>query len=153
MLYGGRYLICEAFLFPDFMEETGFGRSFDAANAIALLDDDDDTDEEIQAAIEEQASLQLTPELVAIPPNQTVRQVADFAVQRDGRFVDPFAGPIAVVIYPPNGSPIWVDLGGAQLIDIIDDEPCALDEHVFMVDRDGIAPVRPEPVEEEAPTE
>ncbi len=116
-----------------------------------LLDSDDETDEEIAAAAEEQASRQLTPEMVAVPPFQSIRQVADFAVHRDGRFVDPAAGPIALVIYPPNGSQIWLDLSGVQLIEIIDDEQCSFDEHVYMIDRDGIAPVRPEPVEEEIP--
>ena len=40
-----------------------------------------------------------------------------FSLPRDSRFSSPFSLPQSVALYPPMGSPLWLDTSGNQLID------------------------------------
>jgi hypothetical protein len=90
-------------------------------------------------------------EHVIVPPQTDQDRFMEFMAPRDSRFSDVTGNPVALVLYPPNGPAVWVDLEG-EPTGAIDDFECAVPTfHLFAVDRLGTAPVPPAP-EVESPT-
>ena len=63
---------------------------------------------------------------VIIPPQTTATRMLGFALPRDDRFGSAFLSPQSVMLYPPLGSPIWLDVSGSGLVDFtLDESVCA----------------------------
>ena len=59
----------------------------------------------------------LGPAARIIPPQVTELRMLGFSLPRDSRFSSPFSLPQSVALYPPLGSPLWLETSGNQLID------------------------------------
>jgi hypothetical protein len=101
---------------------------------------DDDTEAEIF-----DRSLLVYGEHIVVPPHTDNDVFLEFVAPRDGRFADITSGPVAIVLYPPDGSAIWVDVTGAPTGSIAEFECSIPTFHLFPVNRDGAAPQPPAP--------
>ena len=107
---------------------------------------DDDTDEELFDRL-------LLPygEHVIVPPQTDHDRFMEFVAPRDSRFSDVTENPVALVLYPPDGPAIWVDLD-TEPTGGIDEFECSISTfHLFAVDRQGAAPEPAPPVLEPDP--
>ncbi len=85
-------------------------------------------------------------EHVLIPPRTDHERFLEFVAPRDGRFADVTDNPVALVLYPPDGPPVWVDLDTSPSGTIAEFECDVPTFHLFAVDRAGAAPEPPAPV-------
>lgn len=60
----------------------------------------------------------ISEEMVLIPPGTSVRRFMEFATPRDTRFVDPAELPDHVVLTPPAGGAVWIDVGAHRGADL-----------------------------------
>lgn len=86
-------------------------------------------------------------ENVVIPPQTSYDRLMEFVAPRDSRFSDVTGDPTALVLYPPGGPAVWVDLASSPSGRVPEFE-CEQNAafHLFLVDRNGPAPQPPPPV-------
>ena len=102
---------------------------------------DDETDEELFDNM-----LLRYGEHVIVPPQTDHDRFMEFVAPRDSRFSDVAEAPVALVLYPPDGPAIWVDLDSTPT-GTISEFDCEIPSFsLFAVDREGAAPEPPVPV-------
>lgn len=85
-------------------------------------------------------------ENVVVPPQTSYDRLMEFMAPKDGRFSNVNDDPIALVLYPPGGPAVWVDLtspSGSVPEFECEQKPAF---QLFLVDRNGPAPQPPLPV-------
>ena len=60
----------------------------------------------------------ISEEMVLIPPGTTLLRFMEFATARDTRFVDPAELPDHVVLTPPSGGAVWIDVAARPGADL-----------------------------------
>jgi len=81
-----------------------------------------------------------------VPPRTDHDRFMEFVAPRDGRFSNVDSEPTALVLYPPVGPPIWVDLNSSSSGSVGEFECDVATWNLFMVDQDGPAPQPAPPV-------
>ncbi len=86
-------------------------------------------------------------ERVMIPPQTTYERMMIFILPRDGRFASIEAAPEAVILAPPGGEPVWLDVSAVPGSDGVSFLDCGdvIGGHPFDVDQDGEV-IQPVPV-------